>query len=244
MLLAAAGCSVKKAVLTAPATGSGNMEQVMASDVAELNYTARPFFIRRAEINIDGNNKSHKLIASVRFAKPDSFLVSIRILSGLEAARILLTGDTVLINDRINRTLYFGSNRNVKKKYGFDPVLFPLLFGDLLTGSTSLPAAADCNEGTATLREIRTDCIVNYFIDCKTGKCNNITVENEFMKEYISIAFGNFDKEGKMILPKQLKIAKVANFATVEIAIKNIEFDAASIIEFIPGRNYDRIEIK
>lgn len=216
----------------------------MVSYVTEHNYTARHFFIRRAEISVGGNNESHKLIASVRFAKPDSFLISIRILSGLEAARILLTGDTVLVNDRINRTLYFGSNRNVKKKYGFDPILFPLLFGDIITGNASMPAVANCNEGTATLREKRTDCIVNYFIDCKTGKCNNITIENEFMKEYISIAFGNFDKEEKMTLPKQIKIANLANFAAVEIAIKNIEFDTTSKIEFIPGRNYDCIEIK
>jgi hypothetical protein len=243
-LIIAAGCSVKrKASSTARYSNLENSALVKISDVTELNYTARPFFIQRADITIISDNESQRATATIKFAQPDSFLISVRVLGGLvEAARILLTSDTIFINDRINSTLYFGSNENVKKKYGFDLKFFPVLLGDLIT-ATNLPGI-NCNDGNAVLREFGKDYIINYFIDCKTGKCKEVKIESEFMKDYISLEFDDFGTDGKMIFPKHLKTNNFANFARLEIEIKRVEFNENSGIEFIPGRNYTQVEIK
>ena len=239
-----AGCSVKRNIL--PSTrdsGLENSSRLMVSDVAELNFTAQPFFIQRADINIGSGNESQRVNAMIRFAQPDSFLISVRVFAGIEVARILLTSDSILVNDRINRTLYYGSNQNLEKKYGFDLMFFPVLLGDLITG-TQVLSGVNCEDGKAVLREFRTNYIVNFFIDCETKKCMEVTVENEFDKEYISIEFANFANDGKMIFPRRIKTNNFANLAFFEMIIERVEFGAGSNIEFIPGRNYERVELK
>ena len=241
-LIIVAGCSVKRKVLSS-ATDSDFTEMLNISDVTELNFTAQSFFIQRADLNIVGNGGSQKATATIKFAEPDSFLISVRALGVLEVARILITSDTILINDRLNSTLYFGSNQNVKNKYGFDLMVFPILLGDLITGSQTL-TGINCNGGNAVLRELRGDYIINYFINCETKKCKKVTVENEFMDDSVSIEFDSFDKADKMIFPTYLRINNFANFALFEMEVKRIEFNIDSGIEFVPGRNYTRVEIK
>ena len=240
-LIIIAGCSsVKRTTVSSTKKPSSNESgMVKISDVEELNFTAQPFFIQRAEINIAGNN----VIATIKFAKPDSFLISVRTLFGIEAARILLTSDSVFVNDRINRILYLGSSENVKKVYGFDLMFFPVLLGDLITEAQSL-SGIDCSGGKAVFSETRKDYVINYYIDCATKKCKEIEIEKEFMKDYISIEFDDFEKNNKIIFPKRLKINNFANFAFFEIEVKKVEFKVDSGMEFIPGRNYTRVEIK
>ena len=47
-----------------------------------------------------------------------------------------------------------------------------------------------------------------------------------------------------MIFPKHIKINNFANFALLEMAIDRVEFNVNSGIEFIPGRNYDLVELR
>ena len=243
-LIIVAGCSTKRAALTATKSpdlkSSGTLN---VSDVTELNFTAQSFFISRADVNISGDSVSQRATATIKFAQPDKFLISVRVLNLIEAARILITSDTVLINDRINQTLYFGSNQNVKNKFGFDLMFFPVLLGDLITGSQTL-SGINCSEKNAVFREFRSNYIINYFIDCETKKCKKAIVERESMADNVSIEFDKFQKEGEKIFPTYLKINNFANFAVFEIEIKKIEFNVDSNVEFIPGRNFNRVEIK
>jgi len=243
-LIIVAGCSVKRAAIPTPVApfgfeGSGMLS---VSDVTELNFTAQSFFIQRADINIVGDGISQRVISTIKFAEPDSFLISVRALGGLiEVARVLLTSDTILVNDRINSTLYFGSNQNLSAKYGFDLMFFPVLLGDLITGQQTF-SEINCYNGKAVLREFRQGYIINYFIDCETKKCKEISVEND--DNYISIEFDNFGKNDEMIFPRRVKINNFANFALLEMTIDRVEFNVNSDIEFIPGRNYDRVELR
>jgi hypothetical protein len=241
-LIIIAGCSVKrKALPTVP--GSNFTGTLKVSDVTKLNFTAQSFFIQRADLNIVGNNESQSVTLTIKFAQPDSFLISVRAFLGIEVARILLTNDTVFINDRFNQTLYFGSNKNLITKYGFDLMFFPVLLGDLITAQQTF-TGTNCSDGTTVLREFKQNYIINYFIDCGAKKCKEVTVENELMRDYISIKFDEFSNDGNMIFPRHIRINNFANFAILEMNIDRVEFGAGSGIEFIPGRNFDKIEIK
>jgi hypothetical protein len=162
---------------------------------------------------------------------------------GIEVARILLTSDTILVNDRLNRTLYFGSNENIKRNFGFDLMLFPVLLGDLMIGSQALQGV-NCNDASAVFREFGRNYVINYFIDCATRKTKKATVETGFMNENIAIEFDDFAEDGKMIFPRHIRINNFANFALLEMKIDRVEFSANSNIEFIPGRNFERVELK
>lgn len=244
-LIIVAGCSVKRAKLPKVRnSGLESSEMLIISDVTELNFTAQPFFIPRADINIVGDDISQRAIATIKFAQPDTFLITVRgvgILGIVEAARIFLTSDTILINDRLNSVLYFGSNQNIRNIYGFDLMFFPVLLGDLITGQQTL-SGINCNDGTTVLREFKQNYIINYLIDCSTKKCKEVTIENEL--NHISIKFDDFVSDGNMIFPRHIKINNFANFALLEMNIDRVEFGESSNIDFIPGRNYTQVEIK
>ena len=241
-LILIAGCSVRRPALTTGGAESGSA-RLAVSDVKELNFTSRPFFIQRADINIVNGKQSQRLISTIRFAQPDSFLISVRTLAGIEAARILLAGDSIFVNDRLNRVLHYGSNQGVKRKYGFDMAFFPALLGDLMTGSRS-QANLNCNDGQAVTRVSSEGYIINSFVNCRNKKIEKIEIENEFVKNFISINFDDFEKDGKMIFPRDIKINNFANFDLIEVNIRKVEFNTDSRIGFIPGRNYERVEIR
>ena len=246
-MIIVAGCSVKRKTLSsAPDSDLNTSATLRVSDIAELNFTAQSFFIPRADINIVGNDISQRAIATIKFAQPDTFLITVRasgILGIVEAARIFLTSDTILINDRFNSVLYFGSNQNIRNIYGFDLMFFPVLLGDLIT-ETQTFAGINCNDEIAVFREYRRNYIINYFIDCATRKSKRVVVETGFMSDNIAIEFDDFGNDGKMIFPRYVKINNFANFALLELKIDRVEFGTGTDIEFIPGRNFERIEIK
>ncbi len=60
----------------------------------------------KADVEVFNNGENRKLISTVKYRKPGNYLVSVKHRTGVEAARIYITKDTVLINDRIYKTLY------------------------------------------------------------------------------------------------------------------------------------------
>ena len=106
--------------------------------IENQNLTKRNFFIQKAEIEILSEEENQKLIASIKFIYPDQYLISLKSKTGIEAARIFITDDTVLINDRINRKLYFGKPAQLKNKYGISPAVLPVVLGDFIKGNSKL----------------------------------------------------------------------------------------------------------
>ena len=102
------GCSVVKRETNTDFLSEENQtnsyEQIRA-----LNITNKDFNIIKAEIDISTDNEKQKLLGSIKYKTPETYLISIRNKSGIEAARILITSDTIMINDRINKKLYYGN---------------------------------------------------------------------------------------------------------------------------------------
>jgi hypothetical protein len=122
-------------------------------------------------------------------------------------------------------------------------MFFPVLLGDLITGQHNL-SGINCSEEIAVFREYRRNYIINYLIDCATKKCKEVTIENEIMRDYISIKFDDFAENDKIIFPRHIQINNFANFALLEMTIDRVEFGAGAGIEFFPGRNFERVEIR
>jgi hypothetical protein len=74
-------------------------------DIRNNNITEENFFIEKADIDLTINNSTNRYLFSVKYEKPDKFLLSIKSRTGIEGARILITKDTLLVNDRIRKRL-------------------------------------------------------------------------------------------------------------------------------------------
>ena len=79
------------------------------------NITNNGFFIQKAEIEIVTGEGKEKYLASIKFEKPDKYLISVKSRTGIEGARIYISNDSILVNDRINKKLYSGNTFYLKR---------------------------------------------------------------------------------------------------------------------------------
>jgi hypothetical protein len=126
------------------------------------NLTNNSFYIQKAEVELVRDNEKSIFLTSVKFCKPDSFLISIRTKTGIEAVRVFMTKDTVLINDRINRKLYFGSGNDIKKKFGYSFELLPVLFGAFVLKNDKVNKIENCEKEVIIISSKFQDCILEY----------------------------------------------------------------------------------
>ena len=210
-------------------------------EVEKQNITAQNIFIQRAEIEIVTGDRSQIFIANMKFVTPDKYLISLKSKAGIEAARIYITRDTVLVNDRINKKLYYGKPMNLSKKYGITYELLPIVLGDFIKGNDKSIEKVVCADDMADLDCSVSGMKISYKFDCKKMKVVAARQESGFNSDYAMIEFGTFIKAGNCLMPSMIKVN--SNKSEIIVRIKKIESPWEGTIEFIPGSRYDLIEI-
>ena len=222
----------EKTVVEPDISDKGIIVQVKAQNLSENG-----FFVQKADIEIIGNEGNDKFLGSVKFEFPDRYLISLRGKSGIEAARILITGDTILVNDRINRTLYFGSSAYLQTKYGLTLALLPLLFGDIVDRNTKDDCR--CIEGKAILNTSFDGKAIRYIIDCNRKKIIEVSVLNSYGAKLLIIRYTSFKHISNRNLPDYVTISDIENDVQIIIRKQKIIAPWDGKIEFIPGSNYE-----
>lgn len=235
------GCSVFR---KAPADHgirkiAGNYNVSLGATEAK-NISNSGFFITKATVEISGRDISEKMLCTVKYTNPGKYLISVRSRAGIEAARLFISEDTVLVNDRINRSFYYGSNEKLTEKYGFSYLFIPLIFGDYLSDSTD-EKAVDCKDGLLRKRSILQGSVIDYTIDCETEKAVGAsTGENE----ELIFRFTKFKKVGNITIPEEIEIEDIVRRTKIFVIIEKIEYPWDGNIEFTPGANYEKIYLK
>ncbi|HBH84029.1 MAG: hypothetical protein A2X05_09280 [Bacteroidetes bacterium GWE2_41_25] len=240
-----AGCSVSR-------YGNGGKPQVESYDlngfkgeeILKQNLTKGDFFIQKAEIEISSQGERQRFLATIKFKSPDRYLISIRSLSGIEAARVYLTKDSVLINDRVNKTLFFGSQQAGRKKYGFSSLVFPVCFGDAVISNNDDFSSFKCNDGVSSVNTVEDGFKLSYSIDCLRRRPVSLTVTNEIDARPVNITYEDFINLENLDFASRIKIINLKNYENITIKYSKIESPWEGDIFFIPGKNYEKVEIK
>ncbi len=239
------GCTaVRKANVTLPAVRDVQNDLNLTERTTGSNLSARDFNILKANVEVINNGEEQKLIASIKYRRNGNYLVTIRNRSGIEAARALVTSDTVLINDRIYRKMYCGSNDYLLNKYGVSTDLLPLVFGDYLDELTETEIIKDCINGISEIQGYHHNKELWYTLDCKKAKVTSVTVSEKYGTAGINMKFGNFKSEGSSLYPGRISLEDVSGKTKILIEIISIDFADQRELEFIPGKNYERIVLK
>lgn len=215
-----------------------------AGSIETNNLSGYDFFIRKAEIELTGNNIRNRFNASIRFRRPDSLLISVRSSVGIEAARIFLTRDTLLVNDKVNKKLLTGNTRILGVKYGIDPSLIFAVLGDFII------AKADENRIIKCLNGIYRDSFsingknIEYAVDCKKGKTINAYFEGTLTTGNITLSFGSFKKMDGLTVPQEIVMKDDLSEMSVNLKIENAEIGWEGKIGFIPGSGYEVVYLK
>ena len=207
------------------------------------NITNNGFFIQKAEIEIISNTGKERYLASIKFEMPDKYLISVKSRSGIEGVRIYISGDSILLNDRINKKLYSGNAFYLKRKFGLTPGLLPLIFGDAILDTNCQGSNEKCSENKIVTKCHVKGVILNYEIDCKKKKVVYVNQEKLHVSEGFSINFKNFIEINGSMLPKIIEFSDNQYNTTIRIKILKIETPWKGSIIFIPGKGYESIEI-
>ena len=238
------GCSsVKKAEIKIPAKTSDSGLEI-TTRILNRNMTSSNFNIVKAEVEVLNNGDSQKIIASMKYRLPGNYLVSIRNRTGIEAARVYVTHDTVLINDRIYRKLYCGSNEYLLKKYGIATNSLPLVLGDYLNGLSDIEILKDCSDGVSQIQGYLDRKEIWYYLDCNRAKVTAVSISDKAGTDGINMKFSDFRFNGSNSYPAVISIEDMMERTKIVIKILSVEFNESDQIEFIPGKNYERIILK
>jgi hypothetical protein len=239
-----AGCSVigrsgKSQANYYPNTENNNILE----SAKNQNITNADFFIQKAEIEIINQGGKEKYLANIKFKKPDRYLISVKSWTGIEGARIYISNDSILINDRINKKFYSGNSFYLKKKFGLTPGFLPLIFGDVILDKNSQDTDEKC-----TGNKIVTEChvkgvILSYEIDCNKRKAIAVNQSDNFDGNVIKLKFRNFFNVGSNLLPKIIEFDDSQFNTIVKIKVLKVETPWEGSIKFIPGKGYELIEL-
>lgn len=238
------GCSsVRKTMIKVPVKSEYSKLE-LAERTLSRNLTGIDFNIVKAEVEIMNNGENQKLVASVKYRKPGNYLVTIRNRTGIEAARVYITHDTVLINDRIYRKLYSGSNEYLLQKYGIATNTLPLVFGDYLSSLTEVETLKDCSSGISEIQGYLETKEIWYYLDCMKAKVSAVTISEKTGTAGLNMKFGDFRSAENITYPAQILIEDIREKTQISIKIISVDFTDKRQLEFIPGKNYERIILK
>ena len=242
LLIFITGCSALKQrndlnyVLSKEFSGDSLVE-----DVRKQNLTNRSFYIQKAEIEILSENGKIKMIANIKFEFPDKYLISLKSKTGIEAARIFISRDTVLINDRINRKLYFGKPVNLRNKYGVPSNILPVILGDFIYEKKKYYKEPYCIDGKTDIDYVNEGIKLRYIVDCSKRKLINSSQEGSLGSNYIDIEYGNFINTKDGFTPAKIRISYEKSI--IGIKIGKIESPWNGRVEFIAGNRYELKEL-
>jgi hypothetical protein len=238
------GCSsVKKAEVLVPVKSSDSSLE-LNKRALNRNLTKGSFNIVKAEVEILNNGDSQKLIASMKYRVPGNYLLTIRNRTGIEAARVYITHDTVMINDRIYRKLYCGSNEYLLKKYGIATNSLPLVLGDYLNELSEVEILKDCTGGISQIQGYLDSKEIWYYLNCSKSKVTAVTISDKAGTAGINMEFSEFMERGNNSYPEKISIEDAMQKTKIIIKIISVEFNNNDQLEFIPGKNYERIILK
>lgn len=224
-----------------------NLNEISSENVLESvknqNVTSSNIFIQKAEIELLNENGKQKLIGNIKFEYPDKYLISIKSRTGIEGVRIYITKDSIFVNDRINKKMYFGNSFYFNRKYGLNQSFLPLIFGDIVIDKSCNESKYKCSGDQLEINCVVKGVTLNYNIDCKRGKTIFVSQVNNSGSEGIKMKYESFLNLGNILIPGKIEIENSQYDMTIRIKIVKVEYPWNGNIKFIPGKGYEIIEL-
>lgn len=217
-------------------------ENVLES-IQNQNITNKSFFIQKTDIEIISQNSKEKLIGNIKFTYPDKYLISLKGRTGIEGARVYASGDTILINDRINKKMYSVSPLYLRRKYGISKDFLPLIFGDFILENKSEGNKVSCSGDKINYRCTVQGIVLSYEINCKKGKTILVKEISSVDSGNIEIKYSKFINSSNLLMPGAIEIIDSQRNIKLKIRIVKIQQPWNGKLEFIPGKDYEIIDL-
>ena len=243
LLILTGGCTSKRVVSESWDTLKNESAEKVINAVRKSNISEDNFFIEKADLSVTVNNEIKKFVFNVKFIKPEKYLISIRSTSGIEGARIYISKDTVLINDRIGKRLIYGKPKDLERISGFPYLVLSMIFGDLIPYEDGTKNEKEIVDNQLIMRQSYKGRVVKSVLEPKIGKVKFASFSSGNQKDDVKISYSKFGKTDKHI-PGKTDLINLSGNISAKIEIKRIQIPWNGEIEFIPGKGYNKEEIK
>lgn len=236
------GCSV-----TRKAGKNAGNEIIVGNSLESVirnNISNNDFNIQKAEISVIQDNISVRLIADIKFRKPDSMLITVRSRTGIEAGRAFISRDTLIIKDRVNKKLLVGKPEALGTKYGIEPSFIFTILGDIVVEEKDRTESMECEKGEFRKEYKVHEKNVEYIIDCQRKKLKQTYFEGDINSGNITIGLSDIKNSGNIIYPGRVEINDDLKSVVVIMEIKKIESPWPGKIGSIAGQGYKVIRIR
>jgi hypothetical protein len=219
-----------------------NTPENIISDISKNNLSQESFFIEKGDLVFKTENSTGRYIFTLKYEKPDKFLVSIRSLTGLEGARIFMTKDTILVNDRIRKRILYGKPERFENISGFPYYCIYLIFGDIILSNNGKIIPENENSEHILLQKIE-DKTIRSVPEGKLNKIRSVLISGKSGKVELSINYSKFSKSTNHF-PEVIDLKEYNKNISARIKIRKLQRPWTGSIEFLPGRDYKKEEIR
>ena len=263
LLLFVVGCSGPKKIKSSiDSFDSGQIETV--DQLKSLNITNKDFDIQKISIDYDLGLEDGSLIANLKYRQPDQYLISLRTKVGIEAVRIYIKGDSIYLNDKINKILYRGDDAALMRNYGFSIKMMPLIFADFIDDEVNNDPI-QCSDGSFEVESNKEDIRFEYDIRCDVLKPQAIrmylpkspfpTSSNSKSKmlsawpfDYLAadVNFHKYSLVGDKPFPEDVSLEIPLDIVSAQInmSFSNINMVDLTPINFIFAKNVKVVDLK
>lgn len=240
-----AGCGTIKRKTVEELTPPGVYKtEMFLEDVKEYNLTNESFYINKADVQASLNGFNQNLVISMKYKKPDSAMFIVKAKIGIEVARALITNDTVIINDRLNKRLIISGAEYFRRKYGLEPRLICMMFGDFLVKPDLIENEINCNKNLYQIDFLKDRNLYLMKFDCISKKLREASIENITGGKKIEFKFEEFVENNKKKYPELSTIFVSAEEIILKISIDKIDTDWNGNIDFVANKGYRRKILK
>ncbi len=182
------------------------------------------FLKLKSKIDLRSEAISQSFPATVHIQKDSLIWISVSV--GIEAARCLITQDSILCLDRINRTYYELSIAELSKQFNFDfdfRLLQSLLVGNLPIDKKN-EDRVELNSLYTSLFQAANNIKIENQIDNVSLKLTTILAEDNSGKSKLGISYSDFGEQPNGQLIPQSIFAKIDVLKGEEIKTTTLEF--------------------
>jgi hypothetical protein len=239
-VLLIAGCATGKNINSIILCGDWGK---IIENTVNNNITESGFYIQKGRLNLKSEKEKVGLYFSVKYARKNKYLISLKGKSGIEALRIFISNDTLLVNDRINRELLYGRPEDFERITGIPVELLKVIFGDVPEYNLKVESPYQVDKKEEIRVEGYFKGLKYYFnVNCRLQKMSNLIISTGLKEENIIVSNNKFRGDNKLI-PVETSVYDPVRKIKIEIRNQKFIIPWYGDIEFIPGANFKKRHI-
>ena len=214
----------------------------VASSIPPAGETAAPvnldfeYFNARGRMQLEDEGDKISTNINIRMRKDSIIWISVVPALGIEAARILLTQDSVYLLNRLKKEYIAGDYSFIKQKYKVDvtyDMLQAILLGDYMPATEGKEKIID-NKPLHHSRQEQASLLIDQFLDPISNKLKKITIKDQETQNAITVDYSQFE---------QIANKQFAKTALIVVQQGQAEKDKEKTKGAIASIDYNRVNL-